>query len=461
MQPDIHEEREGSVHMMQDYQQELAAIKELLKKNLNGMSVTDISKALKKNKNTIGRYLDILLISGHVVMRTYGMAKVFTLSERVPLSAILSYANDMIMLLDDGQRIVEINDHFLNLLHLSREDTLGKNLEFINPPEVDVHELLASVREGCGKNEHIVTFRLKGGEERIFKQKSIPSVFDDGGKGLTIILEDITESIHAEREIRESEERFRMMAENIQDGLIIMENNKHVFVNRRIAEMTGYSFEELWTMGPLALVEPEYHDSVREQMGNLENSGDISGELQMWITTKEGKRRFVYARITSAIHSGTRYFFIILTDLTELKEREAELSKSEQRFRMMAENMQDGLVIVENSNFVFANRRLSEISGYSNEELQMMRPPDLISPEDMHTIENIFNNAQGEPPAPEGFTIWINRKDKQRRCILMRVNVAHQDSTVSTYITMTDITESAEREQALRDRIASLQQLLK
>ncbi|MFA7304665.1 MAG: PAS domain S-box protein, partial [Methanoregula sp.] len=99
--------------------------------------------------------------------------------------------------------------------------------------------------------------------------------------------------------------------------------------------------------------------------------------------------------------------------------------------------------------------------GYSNEELQMMRPPDLISPEDMHTIENIFNNAQGEPPAPEGFTIWINRKDKQRRCILMRVNVAHQDSTVSTYVTMTDITESAEREQALRDRIASLQQLLK
>jgi hypothetical protein len=43
----------------------------------------------------------------------------------------------------------------------------------------------------------------------------------------------------------------------------------------------------------------------------------------------------------------------------------------------------------------------------------------------------------------------------------MRVNVALQDSTVSRYITMTDITESAEREQALRDRIASLQQLLK
>ena len=74
--------------MMQDYQHELSQIRELLKKNPEGMSVTDLSKALVKNKNTVGRYLDILLISGQVDMRTYGMAKVYTLSQRVPLSAM-------------------------------------------------------------------------------------------------------------------------------------------------------------------------------------------------------------------------------------------------------------------------------------------------------------------------------------------------------------------------------------
>ena len=73
--------------MMQNYPQELALIKNVLRQNPEGMSVTDIAKALNKNKNTTGRYLDILLISGHVDMRTYGMAKVFTLSQRVPLSA--------------------------------------------------------------------------------------------------------------------------------------------------------------------------------------------------------------------------------------------------------------------------------------------------------------------------------------------------------------------------------------
>jgi len=103
--------------MMHNYRRELVQIKNLLKQNPEGMSVTDIAKALQKNKNTTGRYLDILLISGHVDMRTYGMAKVFTLSQRVPLSAMLSCSKDLIMVLDREFRIVDINDRFLSLLH--------------------------------------------------------------------------------------------------------------------------------------------------------------------------------------------------------------------------------------------------------------------------------------------------------------------------------------------------------
>src|SRR5512139_1529595 len=253
--------------MMQDYPQELSLIKDLLKKNPEGMSVTDISKALNKNKNTIGRYLDILLISGQVDMRTYGMAKVFTLSQRVPLSALLSYSKELIMVLDNESRIIDVNDNFLSLLNLSRQDTLGKNVAYLKPPDVDVHELLETLTE---EKEDTVTFRLKDRGERIFKQKSVPTVFEDGQKGFTIILEDITEHILAEREIRESEERFRTMAENIHDGLIIFENEKIAFVNRRIAEIAGYSFEELWKMQPLAIIAPENKEEAARQIQKIQ-----------------------------------------------------------------------------------------------------------------------------------------------------------------------------------------------
>jgi PAS domain S-box-containing protein len=446
--------------MMQDYKHELSRIKDLLKEHLEGMSVTDISKALNKNKNTIGRYLDILLISGQVDMRSFGMAKVFTLSHRVPLSAMLSYSKELIMVLDNESRIIDVNDNFLTLLNLSRQDTIGKNIMYLSPPDVDVHELLETLTTRFEEKEDTVTFRVKDQGERIFKQKSLPTVFEDGRKGFTLILEDITEHILAEREIRESEERFRMMAENIHDGLIIVENEKIVFANRRIAEITGYSFEELWQMQPLSIISPDDQEEAACQIHKMEQGDHGLKDLQIWILRKDGQRRFVSSRISAVQHADTRYAFIILTDITELKTKEAALKDSEQRFRMMAENIQDGLVIVENGNFVFANHRIADISGYSNEELTGMRSADLVSPDDYEKIEEIMTNIRPDSEKPGEFTIWISRKDGNRRCILGRVTAALHNNTVSTYLTMTDITESTQREQALRDRIAALQKFI-
>jgi PAS domain S-box-containing protein len=462
--------------MMQDYQQELRTIKDLLKQNPNGMSVTDISKALGKNKNTIGRYLDILLISGQVDMRTYGMAKVFTLSQRVPLSAMLSYSKELIMVLDSESRIIEINENFLNLLKLSRQETLGKNISFLNSPEVDVHELLEKLPIKTQETEQKITFTIRDSSERIYSQKCIPTVFDDGGKGLTLILEDITEHILAEREIRDSEERFRMMAENIHDGLFIIENENCVFVNRRIAEITGYSFEELWQMQPLTIIAEEDREEVAKKL--LDSSGHHKprppDEIQAWIIRKDGKRRFVYMRLTQIRHEKNILTFVIMTDITELKAKEEAARINEQRFRMMAENIQDGLFIVENQKIVYTNRRVSEITGYNSDELSEITLYNLMTDdsdpetelpvpikiEDRKKIEEIIANVHPDLDKHLEIKVWIKRKDGKLRRIQGRMTTAQNNGTMSTYITVTDITSFAEREKILKDRIASLQELV-
>lgn len=364
------------------------------------------------------------------------------------------------MVLDNESRIIDVNDNFLALLHLSRQDTIGKNIMYLSPPDVDVHELLETISTRFEEKEDTVTFQVKGQGERIFKQKSVPTVFEDGRKGFTIILEDITGHILAEREIRESEERFRTMAENIHDGLIIFENEKIVFVNRRIAEIAGYSFEELWKMQPLSIIAPEDKAAAARQIQKLQRGEHGLNELQVWILRKDGQRRFVSARISDVQQKDTRYAFIVLTDLTELKAQETALKHSEQRFRAMAENIQDGIIIIENGNVVFANHRISIITGYSNEELIKMKSSDLVSPEDRDRIEKTVINIRPDSEEPEGLTIRIKRKDGSLRCILSRVAAAVYDNTVTTYITMTDTTESTERERALRDRIAALQKLI-
>ena len=444
--------------MMQNYPQELAHIKNLLRQNPEGMSVTDIAKALNKNKNTTGRYLDILLISGQVDMRTYGMAKVFTLSQRVPLSAVLSYSKDLIMVLDKESRIADINDNFLNLLHLTRKDAVGKNLAYLKSPGADVHELVNSlITTPSEEGENTLSFQVKETGERIFKQKSIPTVFDDGAKGVTIILADVTEEMLRERELRDREERFRMMAENIQDGLLILENEKNTFVNNRFAEITGYSFEELWAMDPLAIIAPEDRDALKPILELLNKHQQGLFEIQANVRRKDGVYRHVYVRITSLQHEDIMYAFIIMTDVTELVSKEAALFESEQRFRMMAENIQDGLMIIENEQFVYSNRRLSEISGYSTEELHTMNPQDLITPEELHKMMSLLKRSMTCTEPPASFQSWIHCKNGEKQCIYGHINSVRHGETVSTYITMTDVTAFALREQELLDRISQLE----
>ncbi len=460
--------------MMQEYQQELIAIKELLKENPKGMSVTDISKALKKNKNTIGRYLDILLISGQVDMRSYGMAKVYTISQRVPLSAMLSFSKELIMVLDNELRIVDINDNFLKLLHFSREDIIGKNISYLMSPEVDIHELLDMITTDMGEQESTVSFHVGEKGERMFHEKCIPTVFDDGRKGITLILDDVTEHIMAEREIRESEERFRMMADNIRDGLIILEDGKIIYANNRIAEMTGYSLEELWAMKPLTVITPESRERAMRQIQDLQANPDKPGDLQLCIVRKDGERRFVSARISGVRHHETYLNFIIFTDITDLKSQEARVLESEQRFRTMADNIQDGLIIVENNNVVFSNRRILEISGFSSEEMadiglhgtlltetrKAVTDSGIVPVTAMKEIEDIFSNIRPDSPVPGEFRIWIRRKDGDHRYIQGKVTSAKNGDITSIYLTITDITDFAEREKILRERIDALQDLL-
>ena len=461
--------------MMQDYQQEFVAIRDLLTKNPNGMSVTDISKALKKNKNTIGRYLDILLISGQVDMRTYGMAKVYSISQRVPLSAMLSYSKELIMVLDSELRILDVNANFLHLLHLPREGTVGKNISFLQSPQADVHELLDNISPDMGEWENTITFQVKEQGERIFHEKCIPTVFDDGQRGITIILEDMTEHILAERQIRKSEERFRMMSDNIQDGLMIVENGKTTYANNRLAEITGYSLKELWAMpSTLTIIAPECHDEVTQRIRDIENNPDKPNTLQMWVIRKDKERRFVYARISGVRYNENFYNFIIFTDMTALKTQEAQNRENEQRFRMMAENIQDGLIIVENEKIVFTNRRINEISGYSNEEMAAMglhgtiiveeiskiSDSGMIPPSDKSRIEDLVKSVQPNSGIPGEFKIWIKRKDGAQRFLQGKITAARYGDITSTYITLTDITDFAERERNLRERIDALQDLL-
>jgi PAS domain S-box-containing protein len=196
---------------MESYQQEIAQIQEILKQNPKGMTVTDISRKIKINRNSVAKYLDIMRISGLVEMITFGPAKVFFPSKRVPISDMINYTSDYILTFDSKMKITMINNAFLNFLKVTRENIIGESIQdIILQIFKENSELLVGINEALeGKNyRQEIDFKLKN-ELYFLIVKIIPTTFEDGRQGVTLILKNNTDRRIAENVLRESEENFR------------------------------------------------------------------------------------------------------------------------------------------------------------------------------------------------------------------------------------------------------------
>ncbi len=179
---------------MEDQADEISRIRALLMDNPKGSTIEEIAKKLPLNRTSTAKYLNTLLISGQAEMRTFGRAKVFTLSQRVPFSQMLNLSSDLLLVLDQNLVIHQANEPFTRLFGLSRETLIGQPImrspfiAYVSDNNLSLIRQAAQGTETCTIDQIGIN-----GKEYFFKIKLIPLVFDSGGQGLAVILEDITE----------------------------------------------------------------------------------------------------------------------------------------------------------------------------------------------------------------------------------------------------------------------------
>jgi PAS domain S-box-containing protein len=364
---------------MKQFQAELDQIKKILKTSSHGMSVTEIARTLNKNQHSVGRYLDILLVSGHVEMRMYGKAKVYSLSSRVPLNALMGGLQDLILVLDKDSRIVQINDQFLRLLKKARKDLMGNDIAYIQFFEPIADIIFSSIRSSLDSEITDREIVLNTGDTRVYRQKIIPTVFEDGESGTIILLENITERKSAEEALRTSEEQFRLLADNIQDGLTVYRNKKLIYLNKRVEEICGYSREELMNISPTDITAPEDRDRIEQLLNNSSCMDTIPSEIPFWMVRKDGTRRFVSCRITSVHHDKDTVLYIVITDMTEWKHAQDALENQLFFLQHMIDTYPNPLFYLDSRgrylgcNAAFLNltgKKFEDLAGKANAEIE-------------------------------------------------------------------------------------------
>ena len=184
---------------------DISRIKGLLKDEPRGLSIRQITDNLQINRNLAAKYLDMLLISGQVEMRSIGMAKMYYLSHRVPITAMMDFSSEFIVVLDENLKVIQINDHFLEFIRATRDSIIGKIIGADTIPLLAEEAIHQAARDSLRGKEIAKEIKWQeAGKDQFYHVKFIPTVFENGAPGVTILLEDTTDIKYAEQSLRDA-----------------------------------------------------------------------------------------------------------------------------------------------------------------------------------------------------------------------------------------------------------------
>jgi PAS domain S-box-containing protein len=244
-------------------------IKQFLKWQPRGMTISDLSSKLNMNRNLTAKYLDLLLVSGGVEMQNIGAAKVYFLSNRIPISGLLEFSSDLIIVLDHENTIRRVNEQAILVLGLDKEDIVGKKIGETRNTFIDNLPSVQPLPENHEiKDMTCELSRQVNGETRSFRIKTIPTAFEDGTHGTTLVIEDTTHQRRYQEMLEKSEAQYRGIVEDQTDFIIrFLPEGTIVFSNNAYARYLRLSPDALAGQKFLSGIHEEDQKTIRESLG--------------------------------------------------------------------------------------------------------------------------------------------------------------------------------------------------
>lgn len=228
--------------------------------------------------------------------------------------------------------------------------------------------------------------RIRAGQGSEFYAHMESIVVPDDNRNCNLIrtaLTDIRARKQAESALRKSENRYRRLLETMHEGIGVADQTYHfTYVNERFCEMLGYHRDEILGRRLIDFVHDDYVALMKDQMARRQQGEEKRFEL-VW-KTKDGNKIHTLAsprgfydeqgRLTGSMG--------ILTDITDRKESEEALRLSEEKYRLLVENANDAIFLVQEGQIKFANRMAKQMGKELGVDLDRVPLANYIHPDD-------------------------------------------------------------------------------
>jgi PAS domain S-box-containing protein len=275
---------------------------------------------------------------------------------------------EVIFEMDSNGVLRFVNHEGYNRFGYSREEfDNGLNaVQMLVPEDRDrAGENIGKVLRGetIGSNEY--TALKKDGSTFPIIIKSAPIIRGDKIGGVRGIMVDITGHKKAEDELRESEEKFRTLAEQSPNMIFINQEGRIVYVNRKCEELMGYTNEEFCSpdFNFFTLVSPESREAVKSSFSKHLNCKEVPS-YEYSLVTKEGKRMEAILTTKLITYQCKNAILGTITDITEFKKTRENLIKERETLEKVTGNLSAALTVISKDfRILWANKFLEDFLG--------------------------------------------------------------------------------------------------
>jgi PAS domain S-box-containing protein len=374
-----------------------------------------------------------------------------------------------ILLLDADGFISFVNAAVRRITQFDPSDLVGKPFHVLfGGPEEGIrvsYELSQAKKTGSFRN---FGWKKNAGGGTFWCEMVVAPLFQNHELGgYSVMISDATEQKDRELELRASEERFRLMVQGVKDYSIFMLDPTGIILtwNEGAKRTVGYSANEIigkhfsifYTAEDLAVKKPQRELEIAAAEGRYEEEG--------WRIRKSGSLFWSSVVITALRDDRGQLigYSKVTRDLTERREKEDMLKQSEERYRLLVEQVTDyGIFMMDEKGFIISwNEGARRIKGYSAEEIIGQRFTKFYTEEDLLNGKPEYELKVAAEVGKYEEEGWRLRKDGSRFWANVVITAVYNATGVLIGFSKVtrDLTERKESERALRESYDKYRQL--